>query len=305
MTHRSIKSAERTLRLFELFSRAQDRLTVSQVARGLAMPQPSTSNLLMNLAAMGYLEYDRTARSYAPTIRIALLGGWLGPHLKGSGSLALSLDELHDKVNVDTHVGIQNGAHAQAVLVRSRDHHDLSIDSGQMLSLTRSAVGQALLAIKPDSEVVRLVRRCNAEAESGMRVNESAFLTLMYEVRSRDYAITNGFEAEGRVGIAVAIRRPGGLMSFAVGVAGPADVMQAKRDVILHELRAIQAAALASEGPGVLARPAPAFADVARARVGARGSEARLRRTDQDVPGDLSFNRQRSKGSFQTVDAGG
>jgi IclR family KDG regulon transcriptional repressor len=305
VTHRSIKSAERTLRLFELFSRAQDRLTVSQVARGLAMPQPSTTNLLMNLAAMGYLEYDRTARSYAPTVRIALLGGWLGPHLKGSGSLALSLDELHDKVNVDTYVGIQNGAHAQAVLVRNRDHHDLSIDSGQMYSLTRSAVGQALLAIKPDSEVVRIVRRCNAEAESGMRVNEPAFLTLMGEVRRRGYAMTDGFEAEGRVGIAVAIRPSGGFMSFAVGVGGPADVVQAKRDIILHELCAIQAAALASEGPGGFAGRTPAVADEAHARVDARGSEARRRATNQHVPSALSFGRQRPQGSLQTVDAGG
>ena len=66
MTQRSIKSAERTLRLFELFSRRQQRLPVGEVARGLGIPQPSASMLLSNLAGLGYLEYDRFDRSYAP-----------------------------------------------------------------------------------------------------------------------------------------------------------------------------------------------------------------------------------------------
>src|SRR5258705_11049422 len=92
-TARSIKSAERTLRLFELFSRRQERLTVSDVARGLDIPQPSASMLLTNLAALGYLEYDRFDRSYAPTIRVVLLGSWIGPRLGGRQSLASRLDD--------------------------------------------------------------------------------------------------------------------------------------------------------------------------------------------------------------------
>jgi len=94
MTQRSIKSAERTLRLFELFSRRQERLTVGEIARGLAIPQPSASMLLTNLTGLGYLEYDRFDRTYAPTIRVVLLGSWLGPRLGGRQSLASRLDDL-------------------------------------------------------------------------------------------------------------------------------------------------------------------------------------------------------------------
>src|ERR1700687_5568027 len=94
MTQRSIKSAERTLRLFELFARRQERLTVGEIARGLCIPQPSASMLLNNLTEMGYLEYDRFDRSYAPTIRVTLLGSWIEPRLGGRQSLASRLDEL-------------------------------------------------------------------------------------------------------------------------------------------------------------------------------------------------------------------
>ena len=79
MSVRSIKSAERTLALFELFSIRESRLTVSEVARELSIPQPSASMLLRNLADLGYLDYDRLARTYGPTIRVLLLSNWISP----------------------------------------------------------------------------------------------------------------------------------------------------------------------------------------------------------------------------------
>ncbi|HEX7943640.1 MAG TPA: helix-turn-helix domain-containing protein, partial [Phenylobacterium sp.] len=74
---RKIKSAERTIALFELFSREQQPFTVSHVARRLGVPQPSISMLLRNLREMGYLEYEPTSRTFTPSIRVALLGSWI------------------------------------------------------------------------------------------------------------------------------------------------------------------------------------------------------------------------------------
>jgi IclR family transcriptional regulator, KDG regulon repressor len=248
MTQRSIKSAERTLRLFELFARRQERLTVGEIARGLSIPQPSASMLLTNLTEMGYLEYDRFDRSYAPTIRVTLLGSWIGPRLGGRQSLASRLDDLHRSVDEYIFVGIQNGAHAQIVQVeRGRDTHDLSIDSGQLYSLTCTAIGRVLLMSKPDAELVRLVRRCNAEAESRHRVDEVAFMKIMEEVRRNGYAVTTGYFAPGRRSIAVSIPSRTDRVPFAIGVAGTIERIEAKRELILQALRAFQAAALDSD----------------------------------------------------------
>ena len=247
MAPRSIKSAERTLRLFELFSRRQDALTVSEVARGLEIPQPSASMLLTNLTAMGYLNYQGATRSYAPTVRVALLGGWVGPQFSGPRSLATWLDDLHARVGEDVYVGIQNDAAAQIVQVRG--DNALSIDSGQMYSLTCSVIGMALLATKPDSQVVKLVRRCNAEAARDEdRVNEADYMALIAEVRRSGYAINRGYFAEGRTGIGMAILSPrdGG---FAVGFGGPTERIDAKLALILEQLRALRDAAEDTE-PG-------------------------------------------------------
>jgi IclR family transcriptional regulator, KDG regulon repressor len=247
MTQRSIKSAERTLRLFELFSRRQERLTVTEIARGLDIPQPSASMLLTNLAGLGYLEYDRFARSYAPTIRVLLLGSWVGQRLGGRQSLVALLEDLHQTVGEDIFVGIHNGAHAQIIQVE-RGNHELSIDSGQMYSLTCTSIGRVLLASKPDAELVRLVRRCNAEAtESRSRVDEVAFMAVIEEVRRNGYAVTTGYVSAGRRSIAVPVPARTGRVLFGIGVAGLIERIEAKRQLILQGLRAFQAAMLESD----------------------------------------------------------
>jgi IclR family KDG regulon transcriptional repressor len=246
---RSIKSAERTLRLLELFSRRQKRLGVSEIARGLAIPQPSASMLLANLARIGYLEYDRVDRSYAPTIRVALLGCWIGARTGGGGpSLASQFDELHRKIGEDCLVGIQNGTSAQIVYARGRNDV-LSIDSGRKYSLISTAMGRALLALKPDAEVVLLVRRCNAETESRFRVSESPFLALIQEVRHNGYATSSGcLIPPGLLSIAVAVQSRTGSVPFGITFIGPIARMEAQHDVIVQRLIAFQTAAQGSEG---------------------------------------------------------
>ncbi len=100
---------------------------------------------------------------------------------------------------------------------------------------------------KPDAELVRLVRRCNAEAESRHRVDEVAFMKIMEEVRRNGYAVTTGYFAPGRRSIAVPIPSRTDRVPFAVGVAATIERIEAKREQILQALRAFQAAALDSD----------------------------------------------------------
>jgi len=120
MAARSIKSAERTLALFELFSREQRPFTVGRVSEALGAPQASVSMLLRNLADLGYLEYDRRTRTFAPSIRVALLGSWIDRRFGEAGSLVKRLDGLQRKVGDTAYLGIQNGATAQYVVTSGR-----------------------------------------------------------------------------------------------------------------------------------------------------------------------------------------
>jgi len=236
---RKIKSAERTLELFELFSREQRPFTVSHVSRRLGVPQPSISMLLRNLREMGYLEYEPTTRTFTPSIRVALLGSWIDQRFGAAGALGKRLAALHDEVGHTAYIAIQNGPSAQYVLSkRSRAADRLDVSSGAYRSLTFSAPGRALLSLLPTAEVVSWVRRCNAEAVSDRwRVREGDFLKLMRAVRAQGFATTAGDVTEGLGAIAVTFSSPMSRTPLAVGVGGPTAKIEADRDLIIKALR--------------------------------------------------------------------
>jgi DNA-binding IclR family transcriptional regulator len=238
MAARSIKSAERTLALFELFSREQRPFTVGRVSEALQVPQASASMLLRNLADLGYLEYDRKARTFAPSIRVALLGSWIDRRFGEAGSIGARLDALQRKVGETAYLGIQNGATAQYVLTQRPEHPDrLEVMSGQYRSLTCSAMGRVLLSLRPDAEVAAWVRRCNVEAtEERFKVRESDFLQLMRQVRADGYATTEGDVTPGLGAIAVPFTSPMGGAPLALGVGGPIASIRPRRAMILEAL---------------------------------------------------------------------
>lgn len=234
---RTVKSAERTLALFELFSLRQRPLTIGMIVKELGIPQPSASMLARNLHAMGYLTYDAEARTYLPTIRIILLGSWISRRFSKSGEISTRLKRLQESYE-NAHVAIQNGAAIQVIMrQKAGDALALPINSGELRSITCSAAGRALISIKSDQEIISLVRRSNAEAtDPRHRVDEGKFMELVYDVRSRGYAETYGDWFVGRGGVAVVIPSPVGDVPFAVSIGGPLDIFEPKRPGAIEAL---------------------------------------------------------------------
>ena len=254
---RSIKSAERTLALFELFSSREGPLTVSEVSQGLNIPQPSASMLLRNLTQLGYLDYDRQTRRFMPTLRVVLLGSWISRRLPAS--IVEQLEELKTiHTGGDVYAAIQNNAAVQCILMFAEDRPDrLSVSSGELRTLTCSAAGRALLSLRTDAEVVGWVRRSNAEEpDPRLRVNEGDFLQVIAEVRRQGFAVTEETASPGRCGVAVAMQAPAGGTPFAVGCGGPRTSLLAHREKLIDELLKVQAsfnrAMLASAPIGLL-----------------------------------------------------
>ena len=241
---RTIKSAERTLALFELFSREQQPFTVGRISQALNIPQPSASMLLRNLTDLGYLQYDRAVRTFSPSIRVALLGSWIDRRFGEAGAIGSHLDTLQRKVGETAFFGIQNGASAQYVMRQHpQDPDRLAIESGQFRSLTCSAMGRALLSLSADAEIRGWVRRCNAEAtEERFKVREPAFLRLISQVRAEGYAATEGDVTPGLGAVATTIVSPMGSIAMAVGVGGPITRMRRKHGQIVEALFAFKAA---------------------------------------------------------------
>jgi IclR family transcriptional regulator, KDG regulon repressor len=239
MSDRSIKSAERTLAIFELFSVRQEMLTVGDVSKSLDIPQPSVSMLLKNLTNMGYLEYDAPKRRYAPTLRVMLLNSWLLDRYEGTAKFVPILKSLLLELQETVFIGMQNKSTAQYILVMTPKNRDsLLITSGMHRSLTCSAMGRILLSMTGEEELHRWIRRCNAEAtDPRFRVREAPYLDLIAADRSKGYAETAGDISPGFGAIAVAVPSPLGGTPLAIGAGARVERIAHKRDTIVFGLR--------------------------------------------------------------------
>lgn len=241
MAERTVKSAERTLALFELFAECQSGLTIGHIANGLRAPQPSISILVKNLVKLGYLEHDASSRTYIPSIRVLLLGGWIERKLKDNQSLIKCLDTVQRRVDETSFIGIQNGIYAQHVIVqKSARPNRLGMFSGSNVHLTQCACGRALLALKKDTEISALIRRCNSEIdEKQFRVSRVDGLKMATEVRKKGYAKTSNISSRipGVGGLAMTFYLPGSTTALAVGVGASIENLERKQDLILDSLR--------------------------------------------------------------------
>ena len=236
---RTVKSAERTLALFELFSERQMGLTIGQIAAALGAPQPSISVLVRNLVVLGYLEHDQAMRTYIPSIRVVLLGSWIERKFEENQSLVKRLDALQRLVKETTFIGIQNGAYGQYVMVqRPGKPGSLQVHSGNIVHLTACAFGRALLSLKKDSEIASLVKRCNAEVSEGrLRIGRTELQRIVSDIRANGYARTSDARTLGGGAIAMTFELPSTNFPLAVGVGGRVQNLERKHKLIIRSLR--------------------------------------------------------------------
>ena len=237
MSAEAIKSARRVFEVFEFFDRQRRPLSLKEIAEALGYPASSGSALLKSLTALGYLDYDRERRVYFPTMRIAVLGAWVGEALFGDGELLAFMERLHRLTGETVILAAQSDLHAQyAHVIRSAEPLQFTVAPGARRPLAASGMGWVLLSAKSDAEIEQLRRRANAAG--GPKLSHEALMERVNDVRHRGYAFSRHTVSEG-VGVIAALlpRGPFG-RTFAVGVGGPVARLEQKEALITAELLA-------------------------------------------------------------------
>src|ERR1700736_913996 len=112
-----IKSAGRVLQILELFDLLQRESTVLEIADLLKLPQSSTSMLLRSLTTMGYLHHDSKARTFIPTMSVALLGNWIDRGVVSDGDLLLMMKRLSAETGQAVVLASRSGLFARYIHV--------------------------------------------------------------------------------------------------------------------------------------------------------------------------------------------
>lgn len=247
MTTDSIKSAERTLRVFEYFDRVERPVGVMELSEALEMPRSSTAALVALLVQMGYLSHDRAGRSYMPTMKLAQSGLWVAGALTGNdrNQLMPLLHALARNVDETVVLAVQDDLHAQYVHVELAQRPVMYFQrAGARRPMCRSAVGWALLSLQDDEQVRELVQRHNQFA-GDRQVEEKTVLREVAAARQAGYAFSRQAYMPGVGMIAMPLRSADGARCYAIGVGGPLERLEEREKAVEKALRACIKAFLA------------------------------------------------------------
>jgi DNA-binding IclR family transcriptional regulator len=230
-----VKSAQRTLQVFEFFAERQTPATVTDVSRALGYPQSSTSMLMMGLHQLGYLSYDRYSRQFLPTLRISIIGALVQDSMYCDSNLMRLMSDLQKRTGETVVLGLQNDIHVQYIhSIQAVSPLRLYVRPGTLRPLARAAVGKMLLSTKPEKEIRALVARINDEEEAPEhRIKLPDLFRDMEQCRNEGYCRSDGSVTAGAGVIAMLVPPAPGHPHMALGVGGPLErVRQKKRDII-------------------------------------------------------------------------
>lgn len=235
-----IKSAKRVLELFEFFAENRRPLAVTDVVHGLDYPQSSASALLKSLTRLGYLDYDRYRRLYRPTLRVALIGGWVLDDLYSDTNLSKLLDDLHRRSGCEAlMLGMQNDIYVQYIHVVQTPGTELKwyLKPGTLRLLCRTATGLMLLSLKSDVQVQQLLWRINAEEmDPAKRMNIHDLLEELNQIRARKYAMTEGTISPNAGVVAIEMPTPHSQPPMALGIGAPLQTLRTQRERLVQLL---------------------------------------------------------------------
>lgn len=235
----TVKSAERVLRLLELFTEERTPLSAADISRRLGWPKSSANILLRSLVGLGYLTLDENTIEYFPSPRVTRLGDWIPHSLAAGDDVLRRLEELHDRTGETVTLSMQNGFEMMFVSVLPGTFPiSLTMSEGFRTPIFNTAVGVAFLATESDEAVRRLVQRANRRrAPLGRRIDVNRLLDEVYATRARGIAV--GYERvfPDTGALAMALPAAEGGPRLVVGVGGLAARIRRSEAQIIDAMR--------------------------------------------------------------------
>ena len=226
----AVKTAKRTLDIFEAFAAKQEPLTLSELSREIQSPVSSCHGVIRTLQARGYV-YMLDRRRYYPTRKLLELGSRISSHDPVMERLLPHLEALRKRTDETVMIGRREGDEiVYVVTIESVQTIRYSLHAGDRRPVHASAVGKALLGLLPDERLVDELRRLRPKRFTDATLSADGLLADIRKSRRRGYFVTRGEFDAGGMGVARAF--PVQAEAFAVGVAGPLARVKDKLDVV-------------------------------------------------------------------------
>jgi len=234
-----VKSAARTLEIFEYFDEARRPAHIQDVAVALGYPHSSTAALLRSLAELGYLEYSADDKTFFPSIRVSLLGHWVGDEILPLRRVQQQMRDIAEQTRMTVVLGAAGGGYCQYVrVIEGTTPIRYHVKAGTRRCLARSTLGRVLLAMEAPAPRAQLIAESLAVwdgDEAPPSLEEIA--RDVAQVAARGHAFNSGLVNANAAMLAVPLAVSPQARPLALGLAAPKDLLRGRRPELLQVMR--------------------------------------------------------------------
>ncbi|WP_380167221.1 IclR family transcriptional regulator [Jannaschia sp. R86511] len=223
----SIQSIERGAAVLRLLAAGPRHLTLNEVAGALGLAKGTAHGILRTLVDVGFVEQDERTARYRVGPALTSLSDGTGTPLDRHALRSVTTnwaDTLAARTGETVRVGMLTADGVEVVHhVFRPDGSPQTLQTGQVLPATRTALGRALLAFHPTAAARLAAATAEARGRSGADDPAADLRPVLTEVRRRGLATAVGTYRPGTAAVAAPVRGRGGLVVAAVGLSGPGD----------------------------------------------------------------------------------
>lgn len=218
-----VRTALRTLMIFEAFGAETEPMSLSQIAARLDIPTSSCLQLIRTLVANGYLYGVGRRQNYYPTRRLFDVAERIVRHDPLIDRIRRHIEDIRDRTGESVALGTLQGD--RVIYLASADsRHTLrvTITVGTVRPAHSTATGKALLGSLDASRRARVLGQLDYTAFTSRTLAGPAALQADLEAAERrGYYTTFGEGAAGLSGLAVPVIVDD--ETYAIGVSGPSE----------------------------------------------------------------------------------
>lgn len=198
-TSPKVKSADRVLDIFELFTGEKDSYTLSEIAKELNMPFSSTHQLLQNMLSRGYLESDSSGKFFHLGYKLFEIRVQHRKNTSLTEQFFYVAGKMVEELNESVFLGVRS--HDKVVYIAEKQVPQpfrFSTTLGSVLPLHASASGKILLSRLSEDQLDLLYPGKNLEPFTATTISSlDALKAELDKVRSDEIAYNRGESIEG------------------------------------------------------------------------------------------------------------
>ena len=182
-----VHAVDRIFACLETLDLAERPLSMLELQRGLGIPLSSLASTLRALVECGYLHHDRSTRTYAPTILLADLGGWVASRYAPGKAIQKAAEEIAERTGENVAIAHRNDIRLQYLFFIPGKNLSPTIRVGTTRLLCRSGLGWALMTFLGPRAIQSIVRRTNTAVATEDLVELVPLVSMVERCREDGY----------------------------------------------------------------------------------------------------------------------